>query len=604
MKRATHARLASALLALLPLALPGAARAQEKSVSPGINKSYESIEIRDALKRFEVEGREIFRKRSEIVAACDLRPGMVVADVGAGTGLFTRLLAARVGPQGKVYAVDITKQFVDYIGKTCKQEKLDNVVGVVCKSDSAELPPSSIDLAFVCDTYHHFEFPQKMLASIHRALRPGGRLVIVDFQREEGKSPEWLLKHVRAGRQQVIREAAAAGFLLADEPLRMETQYLVRFKKDYFLLRDGLTNCRIRFAREKQGRVAFLGGSITAMDPGWRSMTCDALRRRFPGTAFDFVNAGISSTDSTLAPYRMGTTVFPRGPVDLLFVEAAVNDHHNMRGPVDRIRGMEGVVRQALRRNPAVDIVLLYFVEPDKMADYRAGRVPAEIASHEQVAQHYGVTAIDLALEVTQRIAAKEFTWEQDFRDLHPAPFGHRLYTAAIARLLDAAWKAPLAADAKIQPHALPERPLDAANYENGRYLDPAAAKAESGWRLDPSWNATDAGTREGFCRVPMLAAAEPGATLTLDFSGTAVGLLVVAGPDVGVLEYTIDGGQKRRLDQFTKWSDGLHIPWAYILAADLKPGEHKLVLRTAAEKNPQSKGHAARIVKFLVNGP
>src|SRR5262249_44721051 len=145
---------------------------------------------------FEVESREVFAKRQDIVAACPLKPGMAVGDIGAGTGLFTRLFAKEVGPKGKVYAVGIAPQFIAHINKTCKEQGLDNVIGMACKPDSVELSENSIDLAFICDTYHHFEFPFKTMASIHRALRKGGRVVLVDFKRIPGVSSEWVLGHV------------------------------------------------------------------------------------------------------------------------------------------------------------------------------------------------------------------------------------------------------------------------------------------------------------------------------------------------------------------------------------------------------------------------
>ena len=159
---------------------------------PGINKPYENPDVKGFVKYFEGESREVFTHRKEIVAACPLRPGMAVADVGAGTGLFTRLIAAAVGPQGKVYAVDIAPKFVEHIKDTCRQAGLTNVECVVCTQTSVELPAGSIDLAFLSDVYHHFEFPQKSLASIHRALRKGGQLVIVDYRRVPGKSAEWI----------------------------------------------------------------------------------------------------------------------------------------------------------------------------------------------------------------------------------------------------------------------------------------------------------------------------------------------------------------------------------------------------------------------------
>jgi ubiquinone/menaquinone biosynthesis C-methylase UbiE len=228
MRNAAWIGLALLVFGGLPLA---PARAQDKSLQPGINKPYENPNLPDAIKRFERDNREIYQHRQEIAAACQLKPGMNVADVGAGTGLFTRIFAAQVAPQGRVYAVDIARKFIEHIEKTCQAAQLVNVTGVVCKPDSVELPLASVDLAFLCDTYHHFEFPQKSLASIHRALRPGGRLVLIDYRRIEGQTPAWLLKHMRAGQEVFTREIEAAGFKKLDEINLLKENYLVRFER-------------------------------------------------------------------------------------------------------------------------------------------------------------------------------------------------------------------------------------------------------------------------------------------------------------------------------------------------------------------------------------
>lgn len=369
----------------------------------------------------------------------------------------------------------------------------------------------------------------------------------------------------------------------------------------YAILRSDFGNARIRFEREKKGRVAFLGGSITEMT-GWRDLTGEYLEQRFPGTDFEFINAGVSSTDSTLGAYRLRDDVFARGRVDLLFVEYAVNDQHNFRTDTERVRGMEGIIRQARRIQPDIDILVQYFVDPVKMELFNSGQPSPVIVQHETVCSRYGIPVNNLAREVTARINRGEFTWEQ-FGGLHPAPFGHRVYADSIARLFDAAWQGELPADAEIQEYQLPEKPLDPKNYERGRYISLEEAEIVDGWRIDPTWKANDrTGTRKQFVGIPMLEATEPEAELRLSFEGTAVGLLVVAGPDVGVLEYSIDGGPLRTLDQFTPWSAGLHIPWAYILDADLEAGAHELILRTSGGKHADSTGHAARIVQFLAN--
>ena len=196
---------------LLFIVLP-AASAQEKSVKPGINDPFKNPDVGSFQKRFEGESREVFAQREKIVAACGIRPGMVVADIGAGTGLHTRLFARLVGNGGQVYAVDIAARFLEHIRKTSRAGGLRNVTPVLCNEDSVDLPPHSVDVAFVCDTYHHFEFPQKTLASLHRAIKPGGKLVVVDFIRIPGKSSPWILGHVRAGQDVVEKEITEAGF--------------------------------------------------------------------------------------------------------------------------------------------------------------------------------------------------------------------------------------------------------------------------------------------------------------------------------------------------------------------------------------------------------
>lgn len=377
---------------------------------------------------------------------------------------------------------------------------------------------------------------------------------------------------------------------------------------DYFTLRTGLDNCRLAFERRGAGRVAFLGGSITHMH-GWRESVCHDLQRRFPRTRFEFLDAGLPSTGSVPGAFRLLRDVFGHGQVDLLFEEAAVNDATNRPHRPDQWRrGMEGIVRHALTVNPELDIVLLYFADPAKAADYEAGRVPPVIRTHEEVAAHYHVNSLDLAKEVSDRINAGQFTWQDDFRDLHPAPFGQRLYAGAIRRLFDAAWRKPLPAGAKPKPRSPLPKPLDPFSYFQGRLVDLSAAHLGPGWTLDPDWapstSRARAGTRPGFVHVPMLVAEQPGAELTFSFTGTAAGIWIVAGPDVGVFEYHVDDGPVRERDPYTPWSGGLHLPWVLVLADDLPCGSHILTVRTTTRKNARSRGTACRIVQFCVNGP
>ena len=226
MTRTRLALFAGLIVGLAPLA------AQEKSVKPGINDPFKDPDLKEFLGKFEIESREVYANRKEIVAACRLKPGTAVADVGAGTGLFTRLFAAEVGDKGKVYAVDISKKFLDHIAKTAMDKQLTNIETVLGTDVSIELKPESVDVVFICDTYHHFEYPYRTMATIHTALRPGGRLVVIDFKRIPGKTREWVLNHVRAGQEVVEKEIADAGFKKTGEVKGvLDENYLVTFEK-------------------------------------------------------------------------------------------------------------------------------------------------------------------------------------------------------------------------------------------------------------------------------------------------------------------------------------------------------------------------------------
>ncbi len=206
--------------------------AQEKSVRPGVNDTFRDPDPKAFTERFEIESREVFAKRKEILEAIKLKPTDVVADVGAGTGLFTRLFASNLGPEGRVIAVDIAQKFLDHIEVTCREQGLRNVETLLCKDDSTELHPESVDVAFICDTYHHFEFPQKTMTSLLKALRPGGRVIVIDFKRIEGESSDWTMDHVRAGQEVFEAEILQAGFHKADEVKDLlKENYMVVFER-------------------------------------------------------------------------------------------------------------------------------------------------------------------------------------------------------------------------------------------------------------------------------------------------------------------------------------------------------------------------------------
>lgn len=233
------------LAALLAIAFQSSARLDAQQATTevpatiplpaGINDNFKDPElnVNQWLERFEVESREVYAARTAVLKACAIKPGERIADVGAGTGFYSQLFAKTTGWDGWVYSVDIAPKFLQHIASRATVDGIENLTTVLGTDVSIRLPPESVDLVFICDTYHHFEKPNQSLASIYRALKPGGRLVLIDFDRIPGKSRDFILGHVRAGKEVFQGEVIAAGFRFTDEVEvdGFEENYLLRFTK-------------------------------------------------------------------------------------------------------------------------------------------------------------------------------------------------------------------------------------------------------------------------------------------------------------------------------------------------------------------------------------
>jgi len=223
------------IVALIVAFSTAAWAAEETSVRPGVNRHYlrPDVNVAEWVERFEGESREIYALRHAIAAAVGIEDGDVVADVGAGTGLFVPLFAARAGLNGHVYALDIAPKFAAHIRDRVDEAGLASVSVVLSRERSITLPRDSVDIVFLCDVYHHLEYPQTVLDSMRRALRTSGRLFVIDFERIPGATRPWILGHVRAGRETVVEEIQAAGFVLAemDAVDGLKENYFLRFRK-------------------------------------------------------------------------------------------------------------------------------------------------------------------------------------------------------------------------------------------------------------------------------------------------------------------------------------------------------------------------------------
>jgi len=163
-----------------------------------------------------------------VLASLALKPGESIADIGAGSGYFALRLAAAVGPSGSVYAVDVDRVMLAYIEARAKDKHLSNLKMVLADPDDPKLPPASLDLIFICDTLHHISEREKYYPLLARALKPGGRLVNIDFQksREVTLGPPFAM---RIAREDMIREAEAGGFHLIKDYNFLPYQYFLVF---------------------------------------------------------------------------------------------------------------------------------------------------------------------------------------------------------------------------------------------------------------------------------------------------------------------------------------------------------------------------------------
>lgn len=193
------------------------------------NKGYQTAEDRAKVAaNLGSHDRPARQKPRELIARLNLAPGMTVADVGTGIGFMLPYLATAVGPTGHVIAEDIFPDFLAKARATAQKNQLPNVAFVQGDEKSTKLPANSCDLILILDAYHHFDYPAEMLASIRKALAPGGRLVIVEFYKRGFRDPA----HIRLDDDGVIAEIKEQGFhLIESKPFTPDTQYMAIFRK-------------------------------------------------------------------------------------------------------------------------------------------------------------------------------------------------------------------------------------------------------------------------------------------------------------------------------------------------------------------------------------
>ncbi|HZT71624.1 MAG TPA: methyltransferase domain-containing protein [Terriglobia bacterium] len=173
--------------------------------------------------------RDAWQQPQRVVSALGLKPGEVVADLGSGPGYFTLRFARAVGPSGKVYAIDISQEMLDYLEKQAHARGLSNIQTILAEPHDPKLPPDSVDLIFICDTLHHIPDRPSYYPFLMRALRPGGRLVNIDFHKRP--LPVGPPVEMKISRAEMVREAEAAGFHLERQYGFLKYQYFLVFRR-------------------------------------------------------------------------------------------------------------------------------------------------------------------------------------------------------------------------------------------------------------------------------------------------------------------------------------------------------------------------------------
>ncbi|OMF33186.1 SGNH/GDSL hydrolase family protein [Paenibacillus sp. FSL H8-0259] len=414
--------------------------------------------------------------------------------------------------------------------------------------------------------------------------------------------------------------------------------------------RRGLPGMRSKLAGAAPLTAAFLGGSITegagasdAEATSWRALTGAYLQRLYAGHPVNCINAGVGGTTSTFGAHRLQEHVLRHGEIDLLFVEFSVNDGED-RG--ESIRGMEGIVRQCRRLSPETELIFVYTAADKNLTGYK----PFNIAVHEEVADHYGIPSIDCAAKVYTMIHTGELNWKRFAPDgYHPLDAGHALYAGLVQEYLQQAivpcgvqpgWLEEAGPEAGVPgeeaeaqvtavlkketgreaavpgeeaeaqetvqliqeagEEALLPIPLDSRNYEYGGLLDYSAAAYSAGFRtqeLEPgeplmNWRFS---TEHAYTD-------DPQAEFSFTVTGQGAGLVLLYGPDSGIVEYSLNGGPYAEVNLFDDWCLNAYRPILALFPIQAERGILQITVRNTGHKDSRSTGTGLRVLKLLHN--
>lgn len=314
---------------------------------------------------------------------------------------------------------------------------------------------------------------------------------------------------------------------------------------DEFKLRKGAANFFKKARERKKLRVGYIGGSITQADKGYRKQTTELLKVLLPNNELVELTAGIPGTDADLGACRVADQLLSKQP-DLVFIEFAANGGFP--------QGMEGIIRQIKKTDPQIDICLIYAATVGQLKAYQEGTILTHIAKIEQLADHYQLPSVHMALYPAWMVQQEKLIAKGDAGNklgkpiftedgVHPLPIGGNLYAAAIVRMFRAALELFLSGK-----EAAPDLPsaLYVDNWEQAQWISPQeGAIFSDDWKEIPT---TGKLQQFGVWFPTVMTADQAGASCTIRFEGDAVGLFDIGGPEVGQLKVTLDGREVQLL--------------------------------------------------------
>lgn len=324
--------------------------------------------------------------------------------------------------------------------------------------------------------------------------------------------------------------------------------------------------------------IAFIGGSITEAQNGYRDQTIAWLQQNYPQKVIKQINAAIGGTGSPMGVYRIGEQVLRYNP-DLVFVEFAANDYKESRKSI--LESMEGMVRQVWKANPEADIYFIYTFSKDMLETYQKGFVPYSVLAMEEIANHYRIPSINFAPDILKRITSKDLFLIGDNTQktdsvffsgdgVHPySETGHKYYTQTASKSLTTL----LNKSKKRKKHILP------TVYFSDSFINVQMIDVDDKMIISPVpiiYNTIEENRKKFKGLLPniqVLLSAQ--SALKLKFIGNKIGFLDVIGPSSTQLKVEIDQDAPRYITRFDKYCTFTRMHWFFI--ENLKEGEHEI---------------------------